>query len=181
MERAIDCMKYRKSTHLAGVDVETIISEKGKCILTIKDAFYDKGVDVSGNKTDGYFLTFIEPVKPMLVNSINRKTIANIIRVNKNISTLESRNIANWIGTQIELYFDPNVKMMGQLVGGIRVKPQSPIPDISDKNATEILNKSTNLEELKTNWSKLTKQEQSLPTVNALKETLKEKLTVKEN
>lgn len=29
-ETGIDCMKYRKSTHLAGVDVEMIIAEKGK-------------------------------------------------------------------------------------------------------------------------------------------------------
>jgi hypothetical protein len=59
-ETNIDCMKYRKSTHLAGVDVETIIAEKGNCIVTIKECYYAKGVDVSGNKTDGYFLEFVE-------------------------------------------------------------------------------------------------------------------------
>ena len=37
-ENNIDCMKYRKSTHLAGVDVETIVDDKGSCILTIKEA-----------------------------------------------------------------------------------------------------------------------------------------------
>ena len=79
-ETNIDCMKYRKSTHLAGVDVETIISEKGECVLTIKDAFYDKGVDVSGNKTDGYFIVFVEDVKPMVVNSGNRKVISSIVK-----------------------------------------------------------------------------------------------------
>ena len=30
LERNIDAMKYRKSTHLAGVDVEMIIAEKRK-------------------------------------------------------------------------------------------------------------------------------------------------------
>ena len=40
MERNIDAMKYRKSTHLAGVDVEMIIAEKGECILTIKAKMY---------------------------------------------------------------------------------------------------------------------------------------------
>ena len=82
-EREIDCMKYRKSTHLAGVDVETIIDEKGSCVLTIKDAYYDKGVSVSGNRTDGYFLEFQEDIKPMVVNSVNRKTIANIVKILK--------------------------------------------------------------------------------------------------
>lgn len=173
MERGIDCMKYRKSTHLAGVDVETIISDNGKCVLTIKDAFYDKNVDVSGNKTDGYFLTFVEGVKPMLVNSGNRKTIAAIVKQNKGCTSQESRNIANWIGLKIELVFDANVKMMGQVVGGIRVAPTSPIPDISDNNALELLNKSKTLGELQENWSKLSKEEQKLPKVNALKESLK--------
>ena len=175
-EREIDCMKYRKSTHLAGVDVETIIDEKGSCILTIKDAYYDKGVSVSGNRTDGYFLEFQEDIKPMVVNSVNRKTIANIVKILKDITPAESRKLPNWIGVQIELDFDPNVKMMGQIVGGIRVKAISPTPQISDSNALSILKDSKTLEELKTNWAKLTKQEQKLPTINALKEQLKSKL-----
>jgi hypothetical protein len=175
-ETNIDCMKYRKSTHLAGVDVETIIAEKGNCILTIKEVYYAKGVDVSGNKTDGYFLEFVEDVKGMVVNSVNRKTIASIVKTLKNCTSTDSRNIGNWAGVQIELTFDPSVKMMGQIVGGIRIKAISPTPQISDVNAVTILNASTTLEELRTNWSKLTQQEQALPTVTALKESLKTKL-----
>jgi hypothetical protein len=175
-ETNIDCMKYRKSTHLAGIDVETIIAEKGSCILTIKEAYYSKGVDVSGNKTDGYFIEFIEGVKPMLVNSVNRKTISSIIKTSKQCTSTESRNIANWIGTTIELYFDESIKMMGQVVGGIRVKPISPTPKISDLNALNILNESTSLELLKANWERLNTQEKQLPTVMALKETLKTQL-----
>lgn len=175
-ETGIDCMKYRKSTHLAGVDVETIIAEKGICIVTIKEAYYATGVDVSGNKTDGYFLEFLEPIKHMLVNSSNRKTIASIVKNTTGCTATESRNIGNWTGLQIELYFDENVKMMGQVVGGIRIKPQSPIPQISDENAKNILNASKSLDELKSNWAKLSKQEQALPTVVALKEQLKSAL-----
>lgn len=122
-EHDIDCQKYRKSTHLAGIDVETIINEKGNCILTIKDAYYATGVDVSGNKTDGYFLEFTDGVKPMCVNSINRKTIAAIIKGIKKCTPAESRFLPNWIGKQIDLGFDDSVKMMGKIVGGIRVKP----------------------------------------------------------
>lgn len=173
MEKGIDCMKYRKSTHLAGVDVETMIDDKGKCLLTIKDAYYNTNVDVSGNKTDGYFLEFVEGVKPMVVNSVNRKTIANIVKISKGITSVESRNIGNWIGLQIELTFDASVKMMGKVTGGIRINPVSPIPNISDTNAITILNGSKTILELQTNWSKLNPQEQSLPTVNALKDKLK--------
>jgi hypothetical protein len=122
-EHEIDCMKYRKSTHIAGIDVETIVTELGQCVLTIKDAFYSRGVDVSGNKTDGYFLEFEEDVKPMVVNSINRKTIAAVVKLQKSLTSAESRNIGNWIGVVIELSFDESIKMMGKQVGGIRVKP----------------------------------------------------------
>lgn len=176
MERNIDAMKYRKSTHLAGVDVEMIIAEKGQCILTIKDSYYNTNVDVSGNKTDGYFLEFEENVKPMVVNSINRKTISNIIKMNKGCTAVESRNIGNWIGQTIELIFDSTIRMMGKNTGGIRVKPTSPIPNIDDKKALELLNTSKTLQELQENWSKLSKQEQKLPTVNALKDKLKNEL-----
>jgi hypothetical protein len=121
-EHGIDCMRYRKSTHIAGIDVETIVNELGQCVLTIKDAYYAKNVDVSGNKTDGYFLEFEEEVKPMVVNSINRKTIAAVVKLQKSLTSAESRNIGNWIGVQIELSFDESVKMMNKVVGGIRVR-----------------------------------------------------------
>ena len=95
METGIDCMKYRKSTHLAGVDVEAMIAENGSCELTIKLAYYEKGVNVSGNKTDGYFLRFEEPVKEMVVNSGNRKRIAEMVHEKLQCTAVESRNIAN--------------------------------------------------------------------------------------
>jgi len=172
-ETGIDSMKYRKSTHLAGVDVEMIIAEKGKCVLTIKEAYYDRGVNVSGNKTDGYFLEFVEGVKPLVVNSTNRKTIASIIKILTNCNGSESRNIDNWIGTSIELIFDESVTMMNKRTGGIRVSPMSPIPNVSDVKAKAVLNSSKTLVELKANWSKLSDKEQGLPTINALKDNLK--------
>lgn len=122
-EREIDCMRYRKSTHIAGIDVETIVTELGQCVLTIKDAFYSRNVDVSGNKTDGYFLEFEEDVKPMVVNSINRKTITDIVKIQKSLDSANARNIGNWIGIKIELSFDASVTFGKQVKGGIRVLP----------------------------------------------------------
>lgn len=136
-ETQIDSMKYRKSTHLAGIDVDTIVNEKGSCILTIKEAYYDKGVDVSGNKLDGYFIEFVEDIKTMMVNSTNRKTINSVVKAVKNCTSAESRFLPNWIGMQIELSFDETVKNMGKTTGGIRVKPTQFIKEkkaISDAN-----------------------------------------------
>lgn len=171
-ETEIDSMKYRKSTHLAGIDVEAIVEEKGNCILTIKEAFYDRGVDVSGNKTDGYFISFIEPVKDMVANSGNRKIINEIVKEKLGCSSAESRMLPNWRGIQIDLWFDPSVKMMGKVTGGIKVKPVVK-KVISDINALAILNTSKTIAELQTNWEKLTPAEKHLPTVIALKEKLK--------
>jgi hypothetical protein len=174
METNIDSMKYRKSTHLAGIDVEAIVEEKGSCILTIKQAFYDRNVDVSGNKTDGYFIEFEEPVKNMVANSGNRKIINDIVKEQLKCSSAESRMLPNWTGIKIDLWFDASVKMMGKVTGGIKVKPVVK-KQISDKNAIDILNTSTTILELQTNWSKCNKEEQALPTVIALKEKLKTK------
>ena len=129
-EHNIDCMKHRKHTHLAGVDVSIITSETGSCILTIKDAYFSRGVDVSGNKTDGYFLEFVEDVMPMVVNSSNRKQISQNLVLESGLSLIESRNIGNWIGRKIELYHDETIKMMGKVVGGIRVKGYKWLPDL---------------------------------------------------
>ena len=175
-ENNIDCMKYRKSTHLAGVDVDMIVAEKGNCNLTIKDAYYDTNVDVSGNKTDGYFLEFVEGVKPMVINSTNRKIVSSIVKIKNKCTGAESRNIGNWKGLSIELIFDSTVKMMGKITGGIRVSPISPISKISDKKAKQLLSNSVDLKELVLNWNNLTLEEKSLPTVTALKEELKKTL-----
>ena len=112
----------------------------------------------------------------MLVNSINRKTIASIVKINKAITSAESRIISSWVGQSIELYFDDKVKMMGQVVGGIRIKPISPIANIDDSNALTILNESKTLAQLKNNWERLKTQEKTLPSVVKLKEYLKQNL-----
>lgn len=172
-ETNISCNKYRKFTHIAGVDVAIIIADKGKCVLTIKQCYYATNVDVSGNKTDGYFIDFMEDIKPMVVNSGNRNRIAKIVKIRNKCSKIESENIGNWDGLVIELAFDESIRMMGKQTGGIVVSPISPIPNISDKNAKAILNESKTIDELKLNWSKLTNEEQKLPSIEALKQKLK--------
>ena len=120
-EFGIDCMKYRKSTHLASVDVDAIIAEKKECILTIKQCYYAREVDVNGKKTDGYFIQFVENVPEMLPNSTNRKAIADLIKEKFNCSTVESRNIAKWEGLEMRLIVDDRVSFGRDIVSGIRV------------------------------------------------------------
>lgn len=121
METEIDAFKYRKSTHLAAVDVREIIREKGKCELTIKLAYHDKGVNVNGKKQDGYFIRFEEDVKEFMPNSGNRKIIAGIIKEKLNIPMTEALLINKWTGLKINLLFDPNRTFGGEVTGGILV------------------------------------------------------------
>ena len=60
----------------------------------------------------------------MVVNSGNRKKIAAIVKELKGCTAVESRNLTNWVGLKIGLKVDPNVKMMGQIVGGIIIDTQ---------------------------------------------------------
>lgn len=176
MERDIDCLKHRKATHLSGADVLEIVNKKGKCILKIQDAYYNASESVAGKNTGGYFLKFNEDLKPAMLNTINKKRLIQVAKNVKNLDLEQARNIKNWVGLSIELVFDGTIKFGAETVGGFRILPTSPIPNISDVNALSILNTSKTKLELQTNWSKLTKDEQSLPTVVALKDQLKNKL-----
>lgn len=175
-EYGIDCMMYRKSTHLAGVDVEMIQLEKGTCILTIKEAYYQTDVNVSGKKVDAYIIEFIEPVKNMVVNSTNRKIITELVKNNTKLSMPEARNIGNWKGLKIELYFDPTVKMKGEEVGGIKVKLSAP-PTVDYDLAISFLSDCKTIDELKESWMKLSNNEKNHPLVLKFKEELKAKLS----
>ena len=176
MERDIDCLKHRKATHLSGADVLEIIKKNGKCILKIQDAYYNESESVAGKNTGGYFIKFNEDLKPAMLNTVNKKRLIQVAKSVKNLDLEQSRNIKNWVGLSIELIFDGTVKFGADVTGGFRILPISPIPNISDVNALAVLNSSKTKDELVANWSKITVPEQSLPSVFALKEKLKNEL-----
>jgi len=122
METNIDCLKYRNSTHLAGIDVEIYANEHGGfCELTIGLAYYDRNIEVNGRKIDGYFIRFVEPVKEMVVNIGNRKKISKLVMAALKVNPSESRNVQSWKGMKLRLKYDPTVKMLKETVGGIVV------------------------------------------------------------
>lgn len=113
-------------------------------------------------------------------------------------------NGLEYIGRSLTLFRDETVKWAGEAVGGIVISHASHIDGIKKVASTvakgkkrfltiapidyvapepidptksiSVLNESKNLEELKSNWSKLTKEEQSLPSVLAVKDKLKGEL-----
>lgn len=122
---ATDWRKYRKSTHLASADLDAMETDGLALIFQIKEVKYETGVDVSGTKQDGIFCYFMEAVKPLKLNSTNNKILAGFAKKDGLIGR-ECHIIENWKGMRIELYVDRNVKMMGGLVDGVRIKPIQP-------------------------------------------------------
>ncbi len=122
---ATDWRKYRKSTHLASADLDAMETDGLALIFQIKEVKYETGVDVSGTKQDGIFCYFMEAVKPLKLNSTNNKILAGFAKQDGLIGK-DCHVIENWSGMKIELFVDRNVKMMGAITDGIRIKPLRP-------------------------------------------------------
>lgn len=125
-ETHTDWRKYRKSTHLASADLDAMETDGIPLIFTIKEVKYETGVDVSGTKMDGIFCYFLQAVKPMKLNSTNNKILAGFAKKNGYVGK-DCHVIENWQGMTVELYVDRNVKMMGAITDGIRIKPIQPV------------------------------------------------------
>lgn len=121
-----DWRKFRKSTHLASPDLEIMISEGKSLNFTIKDVKHEKGVNVSGNKTDGFFCYFVEDIKPLKINNTNLKMLSKFAKKN-GVKSNDIFMVENYKGLYIELYVDHNVKHMGAIVDGIRIRPVQPV------------------------------------------------------
>jgi hypothetical protein len=109
--------KVYKSDHLGVVDLEEMVEYGQSLKLTIKHVKQEIGVLVAGNKGNHNIAYFVEPIKPWVLNAGN----AGIIK-----GFAKSTDTDNWNNISIELYIDDNVKMKGQIVGGIRIKPVQP-------------------------------------------------------
>lgn len=158
-----------KSDHLGVIDLEELTETNTPLIFTIKQVKQEKGVLVAGNKGDFNIAYFNEPIKPWVLNATNAATIRRLGNFGTDVDT--------WKDLTIELYIDPNVKMKGQVVGGVRIKPMLPkAVKIDDTKALSVINAATTIEELVKAWTSLTPKEQALPTVTAAKDSLKAKL-----
>ena len=151
-----DWRKYRKSTHLASADLDAMETDNVPLIFTIKEVKYETGVDVSGTKMDGIFCRFIEPIKPLKLNSTNNKILAGFAKKNGLLGK-ECHVIENWGGMKIELFVDRNVKMMGAITDGVRIKPLQPVekvkPDFAEANFEAAKKANATMEQIKSKYN----------------------------
>jgi len=159
-----DWRKYRKSTHLASADLDAMETDNVPLIFTIKEVKYETGVDVSGTKMDGIFCHFIEPIKPLKLNSTNNKILAGFAKKNGLVGK-ECHVIENWKGMKIELFVDRNVKMMGAITDGVRIKPLQPVekvkPNFTEANFESAKKANATIEQIKKSYN-ITKEIEEL-------------------
>ena len=84
--------------------------------LTITKAGKESFTGTSGKKEDGLLIYFAEPVKPMICNATNAKTISKVAG---------SPYVEDWKGTRISLY-SQEVSAFGETVDALRVRPYAP-------------------------------------------------------
>lgn len=126
LNKGTDWRQFRKSTHLASPDLDALKTQGHNLIFTISHCIYEVGTNVSGTKMDGVFMYFTEPnIKPLKLNSTNMKVLAGFAKSN-GFNREQSNVIENWQGMTIELFVDSNVKMMGKVVDGVRIRAVQP-------------------------------------------------------
>ena len=106
-----------KSDHLGVADLEDFIEEKRPLIFTIKNVKQEMGATVAGKKGNFNIAYFVESIKPLVLNQTNAKIIRGFTT---------SAFVEDWNNVKIELYIDENVKMKGDLVGGVRIRLTQP-------------------------------------------------------
>ncbi len=144
--------KVYKSDHLGVVDLEEMLEQGKPLIFTIKHVKQEIGVLVAGNRGDHNIAYFVEPIKPMVLNAGN----AAIVR---GFSQGKSTDTDKWNNIPIELYIDSNVKMKGQIVGGMRIKPLQPKiapkekPNFTEANFEAAIKAKASIEQIKSKYN----------------------------
>lgn len=110
--------KVMKSNHLGHADLEDFIEEKRPLIFTIKHVKQEYNVNVAGKKGDFNIAYFKENIKPLVLNATNSKMVRKFAG--------GSPFVEDWCNITIELYIDNKIKMMGDTVSGVRIRPNQP-------------------------------------------------------
>lgn len=138
------------------------------CVSDMKDApTFDQSTQKEVTKTS-LWLTDLQTkqviYKPVILNVSNAKFFAK---------EFNSDYIEDWYNKPVVLYALPD-KRFGHVA---RFKHYFPPARVTDEAGIALLNKATTLTELGELWASLSADEKKLPTVLALKESLKTKLS----
>lgn len=165
--------KVFKSDHLGVPDLEDMIEDGRKLIFTIKNVKQYRGemingkmsgrVSVAGKDIDANIAYFVEQIKPLVLNATNSKIVKSFAG--------GSPFVEDWNNIPIELYIDENVKMKGDIVGGVRIKPIKPViekvkPAFTEANFEKAKKANATIEVIKQAYSITPEMEQKYLTWN---------------
>lgn len=109
--------KVYKSDHLGVADLEEFLEEGKELKFTIKQVRQETNATVAGKKGNFNIAYFVEQIKPLVLNATNAKQIKTFTG---------SSFVEDWNSVRVELYCDELVKMKGEVVGGVRIRPVQP-------------------------------------------------------
>lgn len=118
MENKTHYRKVFKSDHLGVADLEEYLEEGKRLVFTVKEVKQEYNVMVAGRKGNHNIAYFNEGIKPLVLNATNSKVVRGFCG--------GSSFVEDWGNILIELYIDASVKMKGEVVGGVRIKPTQP-------------------------------------------------------
>lgn len=110
--------KVFKSDHLGIADLEDLIESGSNLVFTIRCVKQEYGTTVAGKKGDHNIAYFHDKIKPLVLNATNSKIVKMFAK--------GSPFVEDWNDIPVQLYIDPNVKMKGEIVGGVRIIPTAP-------------------------------------------------------
>ena len=109
-----------KSDHLGVADLEDMIEKGDELIFTIDKVKQELGVSVAGRKGNHNIAYFKEKgIKPLVLNATNSAMVKKFCG--------KSPFVEDWNNVIITLFIDPSVKMKGDVVGGVRIRPAQPV------------------------------------------------------
>lgn len=123
--------KVFKSDHLGVADLEDFLEEGKNLIFTIKYVRQEQGAKVAGRKIDANIAYFNEPIKPLVLNATNSKTMRQLTG---------SCFVEDWQNVTVGLYIDTKAQLKGQTVGGVRINPnpvQQTKPQLTPENSAQ--------------------------------------------
>ena len=142
--------KVFKSDHLGSADLEDFIEEGKQLVFTIKEVKQEYEVSVAGKKGNFNIAYFVEPIKPLVLNATNAKIVKSFAG--------GSPFVEDWKNIPIELYIDENVKMKGERVSGVRIRPVKPVfkkekPSFTEANFEAAKSAKATIDQIKSKYS----------------------------
>lgn len=95
-------------------DLEDFTEAGSNLVFTISHVRQEINAKVAGKKINANIAYFNEKIKPLVLNATNAGNLKKLTG---------SPFVEDWANTIVQLYIDPQVKMKGEIVGGVRVSP----------------------------------------------------------